>query len=249
MRNKLLAMNDVAVQIGKEGCAIVEGVIDADTIDGLIKAIDSLSGESHGLRNLHERCDAVRRLCEDEQLLKLARGLIGQNAFVVRSLFFDKNDKANWKVAWHQDLTIAVSEKIETAGFSAWSVKERMVHVQPPVGVLERMVTLRLHLDDCSSDNGPLRVLPGSHVHGKLSAEQIVALRRETNEFVCEVQGGGVVIMKPLILHASSQAVVPKHRRVVHLEFAAEELPNGLRWITEPNGISIALKACFVKKA
>jgi ectoine hydroxylase-related dioxygenase (phytanoyl-CoA dioxygenase family) len=224
-------MTDFAQSIADDGFAIVEDNVDSTLVAELVDAIGVVSNEVAGLRNLHERCGEARRLCVDERILKLARAVIGERAFVVRSLFFDKSPNANWKVAWHQDLSIAVSEKIETDGFGPWSVKDGVVHVQPPVEVLQRMVTLRVHLDDCGADNGPLRVLPGSHRHGRLSAEQIAEFRGRTKEVVCEVRSGGVVLMRPLILHASSPAAVPKHRRVVHLEFAAEGLPDGLRWV------------------
>src|SRR5262245_7189469 len=83
--------------------------------------------------------------------------ILGPGAFVVRGLFFDKTPRANWKVSWHQDLTIAVRVRIEAPGFGPWSLKAGVVHVQPPAEILERMATVRLHLDDCSESNGPLR--------------------------------------------------------------------------------------------
>ena len=148
----------------------------------------------------------------------------------MRSLFFDKTPDANWKVAWHQDLTIAVQQKMETQDFGPWSVKEGVVHVQPPASLLERMLTIRVHLDDCDSDNGPLQVLSDSHRHGKLTTEQISELRKIIEPATCTIERGGAVLMRPLLLHASSPARIPKHRRVVHLEFATEPLPNGLQW-------------------
>jgi ectoine hydroxylase-related dioxygenase (phytanoyl-CoA dioxygenase family) len=156
--------------------------------------------------------------------------VIGPGAFPVRALFFDKLPRANWSVPWHQDFTIAVAERVEVPDFAGWSVKEGVIHVQAPAGILEKMVTLRLHLDDCDEENGALRVIRGSHRHGKL-ADADVERWKETGEVVtCAVPKGGVLLMRPLLLHASSPAKRPCHRRVLHLEYAAEPLPPGLRW-------------------
>ena len=88
-----------------------------------------------------------------------------------------------------------------------------------------------LHLDDCDESNGPLRVIPGSHGQGILSSEQIARHRQETAEVVCTVPAGGALVMAPLLLHASSRARSPSHRRVLHLEFAPLGLlPEGLAW-------------------
>lgn len=127
-------------------------------------------------------------------------------------------------------MTIAVQERREVPGFNAWSVKEGVPHVQPPVEVLERMQTLRLHLDDADASNGALRVLPGSHRWGRLSAEGIGGQRATIREIVCEAQVGDVLLIRPLLLHASSRATCDRTRRVLHIEYAAEELPGGLKW-------------------
>jgi ectoine hydroxylase-related dioxygenase (phytanoyl-CoA dioxygenase family) len=173
----------------------------------------------------------VRDLVESPAIRALAEPVLGQSAFVVRSIFFDKTPQANWKVTWHQDLTIAVRERIDVPGFTAWSVKDGVVHVQPNVEVLERMLTVRLQLDDCNSANGPLQVLPGSHKSGKLNAAKISEWRKREKPVVCAVPRGGALLMRPLLLHSSSTAAQPNHRRVVHLEFAANALPGGLSWI------------------
>lgn len=148
----------------------------------------------------------------------------------MRAILFDKNPQANWKVPWHQDTTIAVRERVDEPGFGPWSVKAGVVHVQPPVHVLERMITLRIHLDDCDVDNGPLLVLPGSHAHGILSDEEIERWRAGTAPVACTGSRGSMVIMRPLLLHASSAAAAPRRRRILHLELAGDDLPGRLRW-------------------
>jgi ectoine hydroxylase-related dioxygenase (phytanoyl-CoA dioxygenase family) len=149
----------------------------------------------------------------------------------VRAIFFDKLPGANWHVGWHQDRAIAVREKRELPDWGPWSVKAGVVHVLPPAAILEKIVTIRLHLDPCGGDNGPLRVLPGSHLFGILGAQQIRALRAKIPEVVCQAAQGDALVISPLLLHASSPATNPSHRRVLHLEFAPRDLlPDGLAW-------------------
>jgi ectoine hydroxylase-related dioxygenase (phytanoyl-CoA dioxygenase family) len=112
--------------------------------------------------------------------------------------------------------------------------------VIPPREILEQMLALRLHIDDCGPDNGPLRVLPGSHRHGRLAPDAILALRKSTPEKICTASAGDLLAMKPLLLHASSIATAPSHRRVIHIEFANSELPSPLRWFANDGTPSTA---------
>ena len=148
----------------------------------------------------------------------------------VRALYFDKSPGANWLVAWHQDLTLAVRTRVEVQGFGPWSIKDGVQHVQPPVGLLEQMLTVRLHLDDCDETNGALRVLPGTHRLGRLDAERIRELREEHSEVVCKVAAGGVLLMRPLLLHASARSQSTRHRRMLHIDYAGFGLPEPLGW-------------------
>jgi ectoine hydroxylase-related dioxygenase (phytanoyl-CoA dioxygenase family) len=172
----------------------------------------------------------VRALARLASVRALVEPVLGPGCFVVRAILLDKTAGANWKVAWHQDLTIAVRERVEAPGFGPWSEKAGIPHVQPPRGVLERMLTVRVHLDHCGRDNGPVQVIPGSHARGRLAADEIARWRDGREPFLCTSPRGGALVMRPLVLHASSPATKPGHRRVVHLEFAADELPHGLEW-------------------
>ena len=183
-----------------------------------------------GLRNLLKMLPHVNALANSSEFKAILEKPLNKTFFPVRAIFFDKTPDANWRVAWHQDLTIAVAEKIETEGFEAWSVKEEINHVQPPCEILEGMATIRLHLDDCNTDNGALKVIPRSHVLGKFNSSQIQDLTSREATAVCEVPKGGVLLMRPLILHSSSPSKNPSHRRVLHIEYASDELPNGLKW-------------------
>lgn len=160
----------------------------------------------------------------------LLRPHFANGPFPVRAILFNKSADVNWFVAWHQDLTIAVDERREVTGFGPWTEKEQIAHVQPPVHLLERMLAVRVHLDDTDASNGALRVIPTSHRHGRLSAEQIERVRQEADEVVCVAEAGDVMLMRPLLLHASSRATTDRPRRVLHIEYADFELPGGLRW-------------------
>jgi ectoine hydroxylase-related dioxygenase (phytanoyl-CoA dioxygenase family) len=200
------------------GFVVVPGVVGIDRIESISRAIDAAgAGESvlrrdgifYGMRDALRGLPEVRELANSTEILGLVRPILGPDAFAVRALLFDKTPSANWGVPWHQDLTIAVKKRVETEGFGPWTVKAGIPHVRPPIEVLEGMVTVRVHLDDCDATSGPLRILPGSHNHGRLGVEA-TRLRLERDRPVeCLVGPGGVVLIRPLLLHASSPATSP----------------------------------------
>ena len=216
------------------GFAQTKPLVDAHILDKLIEEFAARSqGSEHrsGIRNLLD-CPSVIDLVSTGPLRMIAEATLGSKCFAVRGIYFDKTPDANWKVGWHQDTTIAVSEKVDAAGYDSWSEKGGVVHVRPPVEVLQRMVSLRLHLDDCGEDNGPLRVLSASNRHGILDGG---ALKKQVDAgegfaVACTAERGSILALKPLLLHASSPAQSPAHRRVIHIDFAADELPGGLAW-------------------
>ena len=226
--------SEVAAAIEHDGFVTTPPVVPQLTVDRLVAELSGVTDPDAargGIRNLFEISAAVRELATSAAVRQVAESVLGPHCFAVRAILFDKTVGANWKVVWHQDLTIAVRERVITAGFGPWSVKEGVMHVQPPIELLERMLAVRVHLDDCGSDNGPVRVLPRSHRVGLLSASAIDAWRGGGSAPVdCLAERGGIVAFRPLILHASSQATAPAHRRIVHIDFAAEELPGSLEW-------------------
>lgn len=221
----------LASDLNELGFCTIRDAVSADTLEGLIRSVEVLPPNAPGARNLAGMVPQIARLSRSPEIAGVLENIGCQNAFLVRSIFFDKQPGANWKVPWHQDITIAVRERREVEGFGPWSEKTGIPHVQPPASILETMITLRLHLDDCDAENGALKVLPRSHRHGVLNAETIQRLRRESSEVVCAVPQEGILAMRPLLLHASSPALRPKHRRVIHLEFATKNLTGGLMWI------------------
>jgi len=219
--------------IEQRGFALVPSVVSEDErrrlLNGLAEQI-APDGARGGTRLRSAAEPAVRPVAACSMMQAVATRVLGAAAFPVRAIYFDKTASANWKVAWHQDLTIAVRARVDRDGFGPWSSKDGVAHVQPPVGVLERMVAVRLHLDDCTASNGPLRVIPCSHTSGRLSASDIVAVRARASEHVCVARAGDLLVLRPLLLHASSAATEPGHRRVLHIEYACEPLPAGLQW-------------------
>lgn len=156
--------------------------------------------------------------------------MLGSTARLVRSVLFNKNQETNWQVAWHQDLTIAVQDKTEVDGFFPWSEKDGVVHVQPPIEILENTLTVRLHLDDTDESNGALWISSGSHRLGRLPANKAAAAAEHLGKTLCAVNAGDVLLFHPLVLHASRKTTSPNPRRVIHLEYAGIELPKPLNW-------------------
>jgi ectoine hydroxylase-related dioxygenase (phytanoyl-CoA dioxygenase family) len=220
-------------ELSSQGFAITEGVLTESFVQKLTAAIEASLGASRGyaLRHIAERIPEVARLVRSPAVRDLVHRVLGQNAFLVQSLFFDKTPEANWNVAWHQDLMVPVEAKVEDPEYGPSSLKDGLWHVQPPAAVLEEILTVRLHLDPCSEDNGPLRVLPGSHSAGVLTAERIDNCRTRISATTCVVGRGGALLMRPLLVHASSRAKSPEHRRVIQLEFAAKPLPGHAKWL------------------
>lgn len=216
------------------GFVILSGGLPSHKLTVLRDASDALqnahSRPRAGIRDPLSASPAFARV--ERQIRPLAEALIGKQLSPVRSILFDKTPETNWDVVWHQDVTIALRERRDVDGFGPWSIKQAVTHVQPPAAVLESMITLRLHLDDCPSENGPLLVVPGSHLDGFVDVRALDTAKCEEDAFACVVSAGNVLATRPLLLHASKKASAPSHRRVLHVEYASEPLPDGLEWAT-----------------
>lgn len=213
--------------IAEHGFELIAGLIGEAERRELLDAVGAV--DVAGRRNMLA-VPAVAALATSQKLLDLVRPHTGGEPRPVRAIWFNKSVEANWLVAWHQDLAIAVRERVDVPGFGAWSVKEGVPHVQPPAEVLQRMLTVRIHLDDADGENGALRVIAETHRLGRLSAEQIAALRAEREETLCVAAAGDALVMRPFLLHASGRSTSNRPRRVLHLEYAGAELPGGLAW-------------------
>jgi len=213
--------------ISQSGFALIPSVMNSADRQSLLATLGPVTGAGRrGLLDLPE----VSALARSERWLELIRPHLPREPQPVRAIFFDKSPEANWGVPWHQDLTIALQARTEVPSFGPWSVKDDIPHVQPPAVLLEQMLTLRLHLDDADEANGALRVLAGSHRHGRLNGERILELRASGTESLCIAAAGDALLMRPLLLHASSRSTSPRHRRILHIEYAGFLLPEPLRW-------------------
>lgn len=172
---------------------------------------------------------SVRALAEDSRLIGIAAQFIGGRPIPYKATWFDKSPDSNWLVTWHQDTALPMQSKVEVEGWGPWSVKAGQPYALAPADVLSRVIALRVHIDDSSEDNGPLRVLPNSHALGRLSDERIARAAEETRATGCLVDAGGVIAMRPLVIHASSKSHSERPRRVLHIEYACNlNLGNGL---------------------
>ncbi len=222
-------MRTAAARLQQRGYVVVRRLLEARENAVVARALDRLTVRGAGSRNLLDRpwCRAL--------VLRVRRRLAGSNvlpeSFVaVQCTLFDKTADRNWLVPLHQDLSIPVRARVEHPSIGPWSKKEGGHFVQPPVEVLKNLVAARVHVDDCFAENGPLRVVPGSHRRGKLSAADAAELRSSLGEKECLAVKGDALLMRPLLLHASSKAKSPSRRRVLHVLFGPRELPNGLEW-------------------
>ena len=228
--------------IEKSGVAIVENVLSLEEVVTLRAAIglaisdneDSTSvrdrGGVYAIRNVTEVVPEIRALHRHTGIVQLVEPILGEQALLVRGLMFDKSPESNWGIFWHQDLSIAVRQREDVPDFGPWSIKAGIQHVQPPPRILQKMLTVRLHLDDCMESNGALRALPGSHQSSRLNMLESETLQQNLTPQICCVRSGGAVMMRPLLLHSSHRATEATRRRVIHLEFAAGPLPEPLQW-------------------
>ena len=212
------------------GFSIVNNIFTENEIHKILNYISKNNFEKKfGVRYFLKKNEALTSLIFTKSLKSLIQK-ISQKAFVVKSIYFDKPPNANWIVNWHQDLTINVTGSTDEKGYSKWRKTKDRIAVQPPLDILEEIFTIRIHLDDCTIKNGALRVIPKSHLEGVLDKQQLLNKIRQP-EKICEVKKGGILLMKPLLLHASKRVENQMNRRVIHIEFSSKPLAKGLRWL------------------
>jgi ectoine hydroxylase-related dioxygenase (phytanoyl-CoA dioxygenase family) len=209
-------------QVEQRGFAVIPRIFEEDRVALLEENLAvanlrrSRAGVRHALRN-----DAVASLAREPQLFELARSILGADAYPFRATIFEKTTDANWLVVWHQDTALPLRRRKETPGWGPWSVKEDVIYAHAPAIALSQVLALRVHIDDSTSQNGPLRVLPATHVLGVLSDDAIHQLAQDIAPTECCVPRGGIVAMKPLVVHSSSKTQSGSARRVLHIEYAA----------------------------
>lgn len=213
----------------QNGYVIAPSVLGPDEASSIESALSQMPTFGAGTRNLLE-LEWCRGVVEHLRTAPGLGDLLPGSTVAVQCTLFDKTPDQNWLVALHQDLNIPVSARVEHPGLGVWSVKEGQTFVQPPDELLAQLVAIRVHIDECGPENGPLRVVPGSHRAGRLAASAALQLRDRLGEVACTVGRGGALILKPLLLHASSKALSPNHRRVLHFLFGPASIGYGLRW-------------------
>ncbi|WP_312076342.1 phytanoyl-CoA dioxygenase family protein [Chryseobacterium sp.] len=229
-------------EISENGFSIINQVFSDDEIEKIISVIQNIDTsketfrKSEGLfaiRQFLKEIPEINNLIFNENLKTIIKEVFGSNYFVVKSIYFNKPEKSNWYVAYHQDLTISVDKKVQLENFGPWTTKQNQFAVQPPLQILENIFTIRIHLDDTDENNGALKVVSKSHAKGIYRLETI-DWNVET-ETICNVEKGGIMMMKPLLLHGSNRTTNGKKRRVIHIEFSDKELPHELNWSERMN--------------
>jgi len=170
----------------------------------------------------------VARVARDERMMHIAQAILGERTIPFRATLFEKLPTSNWLVAWHQDTALPLTERKDCSGWGPWSVKDGVTYAHAPAAALEQVLALRLHLDDSTPENGPLRVLPGTQTCGVLTDDEIHVFAESRPAVDCLMPVGGVVAMRPLVIHASSKSLADMPRRVLHIEYAATSMfPDG----------------------
>ena len=215
-----------------DGYELITSFLDPEQLDKLTSEIGSveLSRSAGGVRNAHVKYPCIGELCSSISVLDKAASFLHSTPMLVRAILFNKNESNNWFVPWHQDKTVSVSIRFQAKGWGPWSEKDGVLHVQPPIEVLNSMVTFRIHLDATSEKNGCLSVAPGSHKYGVLTQQEIIEKSDSLVPVLCNAPAGSALVMRPLLLHASSKGTAPTQRRVLHLEYSDYKLPSGVSW-------------------
>jgi len=222
--------------IAQNGFTILNDIYTGDEINAILNTISKTdqsnptfrkTNDLFAIRQFLKEMPEVKQLVFNDRLKQCINQLSGAGYFIVKSIYFDKPPQSNWFVAWHQDLTISVDGKANIPGYNSWTNKLNQFAVQPPVNILRDNFTVRIHLEDTNEDNGALKVIPGSH----LDIIRAESLNLQPGDGVsCNVPAGGIMIMRPLLMHASNRTTNDKQRRVVHIEFSKAELPAEIDW-------------------
>lgn len=217
--------------IQEQGFGIINGALAQQDVDDLLEELSqaNLPRSRAGVRHAMKLA-TVAAIAQGLRLLGIAQQILGSSAFPFRATLFDKSPTANWLVVWHQDTALPVLERNEAPGWGPWSVKDGVNYAHAPASVLSQVLALRIHLDDSTAENGPLRVLPGTHTLGVLSDESLHDLPTRVPAVDCLMPRGGVLAMRPLIVHASSKLQSEAPRRVLHVEYASSmNVADGLK--------------------
>jgi ectoine hydroxylase-related dioxygenase (phytanoyl-CoA dioxygenase family) len=232
-----MIINSAKHEITEQGFTIINAVYNDFEIEKIITLIEKTnsnkttfrkSKDLFAIRQFHKEIPKALAIIFNDNLKKIMSSYLAEGYFITKSIYFDKPEMSNWFVPYHQDLTINVNKKADLEGYHKWTVKGNQFGVIPPISILENNFTIRIHLDETTQDNGALKVINKSHTKGIYRLESINF--DEEKETICEVKRGGIMIMKPLLWHTSNKTTNNKKRRVIHLEFSNQKLPNEIDW-------------------
>ncbi|MBY0485871.1 MAG: phytanoyl-CoA dioxygenase family protein [Flavobacteriaceae bacterium] len=219
------------------GFSVINSVYTKSEIQSISNFISNLdtsnpifrkSEDLFAIRQFIKEVPQINDLIFTKSLLEIIKSIGGNDYFVVKSIYFDKPEKSNWFVSYHQDLTISIDKKQEIVGFTNWTTKHNQFAVQPTSDILENIFTIRIHLDDTNEENGALKVLEKSHLKAINRLDNLVITNEK--EVFCNVKSGGIMLMKPLLFHGSNKTTNDKNRRVIHIEFSNKKLPENINW-------------------
>lgn len=225
-------------ELQEKGFSVIEKIYTDQEVNEMAFCLEHANQNSNSflktkdlfaIRQLIEHIPSLKKPLFNSKMMELITAFSDSDYFLTKAIYFDKPSESNWFVAYHQDLSISVKEKVELNQFKNWTYKKGQYGVQPPFEILEDTITVRIHLDKTDTGNGALRVIPKSHLQGIIRSDSNDWNRE--SEIVCDVEKGGVMLMKPLTLHASKRTTNGKQRRVIHLEFNKHQLPKPLRWL------------------
>lgn len=221
----------------RNGYEILPALYTQDEVNQILRSINTYADANqsstdktnlYAIRHVFQKIPNLKEAVFGPALTHVLNKLDGDNLFLIRAVYFDKPAESNWFVPFHQDLTIGVTHKAEVEGYKNWTFKQGCHYAQPPLRILENTITVRIHLDNTNASNGALHVVSGSHDEGVLDKTE--RDKRLSQSKRCPVEKGGIMLMKPLLLHASKRATTSRQRRVLHLEFNTLSLEKPLEW-------------------
>jgi ectoine hydroxylase-related dioxygenase (phytanoyl-CoA dioxygenase family) len=213
---------------------LIEDVLSDAECDLLIDTVLGRSEKTKraGIRNLMQ-VEEVRRIAHDQRLMAIAKNELGSDAIPYRATMFVKSGRTSWLVVWHQDTVLPFRDRFDFSDWGPWSIKAGVLFAHAPAWALAQVIALRINLDPSTEENGPLRVIPGTHTLGVMSENDVIEEARRGESVLCLGSKGSVVAMRPLLIHSSSKAKTDLPRRVLHIEYATSmDLPDGIRLAT-----------------
>ncbi len=215
--------------LNQKGFSIIENIFDNVELNKIIEFIKDNNFDFSERQLLNRYPEVEEMIFQNGKFKELYNSICDNSYFLSKAIYFNKPSKSNWFVSYHQDLSISVKNREESKGFTSWTNKNKQLGVIPPIEILENIITFRIHLDKADNTNGGLKVISNSHKEGIIRIDENFNKSDLGKEILCEVEKGGVMLMKPLLLHSSSKSIFENDRRVIHLEFCNQEIP--MKWL------------------